>query len=107
MDEQGYVVIENFLTPDEIDELKEAGRTLCRDAPQEDRKTFSAANNSNAQNKEKYFLESGDKVRYFFEEGAIGPDGELLVDPDIALNKVSLIIGKILKITHCLVCCLR
>jgi phytanoyl-CoA hydroxylase len=40
------------------------------------------------QSKDEYFIESGDKVRYFFESGAIGDKGELLVDPLLALNKV-------------------
>uniref|UniRef100_A0A336MM23 CSON001839 protein n=1 Tax=Culicoides sonorensis TaxID=179676 RepID=A0A336MM23_CULSO len=35
-----------------------------------------------------YFLESGDKVRYFYESNALSPKGELLVDPIFALNKV-------------------
>lgn len=53
------------------------------------RKIFSTVNNENRQAKETYFIESGDKVRYFFEEDAIGEKGELLVDPMSALNKVA------------------
>lgn len=40
------------------------------------------------QNKDKYFLESGDKIRYFLETGAVGDDGKLKVDRSRALNKV-------------------
>lgn len=40
------------------------------------------------QNKNKYFLDSADKISYFFEEKAVGENGELLVDPDVSLNKI-------------------
>ncbi|CAH2015784.1 unnamed protein product [Acanthoscelides obtectus] len=40
------------------------------------------------QNKDRYFLESGDKISYFYEQGAIGPNGELLVEPHLSLNKI-------------------
>lgn len=49
---------------------------------------FDTVNHSDAQSKDKYFLESGDKVRYFHESNALSPKGELLVDPIFALNKV-------------------
>lgn len=40
------------------------------------------------QRKDKYFLDSSDKVSYFFEGGAVDENGELLVEPKIALNKM-------------------
>lgn len=58
------------------------------EAPQANRKTFNTLDHESAQSKETYFMESGDKVRYFFEDGAIGENGELVVDPMVALNKV-------------------
>lgn len=78
--------MDDFLTPDEVTELMAAGRALSMEAPQEGRKVFST--NSESQNKDTYFIESSDKVRYFFETNALGAQGELLVDPTIALNKV-------------------
>ncbi|XP_036213417.2 uncharacterized protein Phyhd1 isoform X3 [Bactrocera oleae] len=96
LNQNGFVVIEDFLTPSEIDELYLAGRALCLDAPQENRKVFSTVNQKDAHSKETYFLDSGDKVRFFFEEGAFGENGELLVDPMIALNKV----GHYLHVQH-------
>lgn len=90
MEANGYAVIEDFLKPDEIEQLLEAGKKLCLEAPQEDRKVFSGVNSDKAQSREKYFIESGDKVRYFFEEGAIDEKGELKLDPLNALNKVSI-----------------
>lgn len=90
--QNGFAVIENFLSVDEILAIFEAGQKLCIDAPKEDRKIFSAdrQEKKSAQNREEYFLNSSDKIRYFFEDGALDDNGELLVDPLIALNKVKL-----------------
>ncbi len=35
-----------------------------------------------------YFLASGGEIRFFLEEGALGPDGRLRVPKDRALNKI-------------------
>nr|XP_023018792.1 phytanoyl-CoA dioxygenase domain-containing protein 1-like [Leptinotarsa decemlineata] len=39
-------------------------------------------------NKSKYFIDSSDKISYFFESGAFDPNGELLVAPELYLNKI-------------------
>lgn len=40
------------------------------------------------QNKDQYFIDSGNKVSYFFESEALEDDGKLKVHPRVALNKV-------------------
>lgn len=84
-------MIEDFLTTDEIAAIYEAGRKLCTEAPRDERIVFSASRleAKSAQNREEYFLNSSDKIRYFFEDGALDDSGNLLVDPLIALNKAS------------------
>ncbi|GLV42703.1 Phytanoyl-CoA dioxygenase domain containing 1 [Carabus blaptoides fortunei] len=85
--QDGYVVLEDFLRPEEVEELYSEGQHLIDTMPeQSERVVFSTTDAT--QSKERYFLESGDKVRYFYEAGAIGPDGALQVDKNLAVNKV-------------------
>lgn len=82
-DQDGYVVLEDFLTPAEVEALRAEGDALARGVPPEERKSVFAD-----QGRDEYFLNSGDKVAYFYEKGALGEDGALLVEPHLALNKV-------------------
>lgn len=82
-DRDGYMVFEDFYSPEEIDEMLKAGRDFPFQAPKEDRCTFQTETRN-----QKYFLESGDKIRFFFESGALGPNNELLVPEQYSLNKV-------------------
>ena len=36
----------------------------------------------------RYFMESGDKIRFFLEEGAVAADGKLTVPIERAINKI-------------------
>ncbi|CRL07151.1 CLUMA_CG020144, isoform A [Clunio marinus] len=84
----GYVVLEDFYSSEEVAEMLTAGRNLCFEAPKEERKVFSTTSPESSQNRDKYFIESGDKIRYFFESGAVGKNNEILVPEAFALNKV-------------------
>lgn len=90
-EENGFAVIDGFLTADEIAEVYAAGRSLYKNAPAKDRKLFmtSRSGEHSAIYRDNYFIESSNKIHYFFENDALGEDGELIVDPAIALNKVS------------------
>lgn len=83
----GYVVLDDFLTAEEVEELRAAGNELVQNIPQETHKALFSTTDAQ-QSKDKYFLDSSDKVSYFFEASAVGENGELLVDSKIALNKV-------------------
>lgn len=52
------------------------------------RAIFTTTSAESEQNKNKYFLDSADKISYFYEEKAVGPKGELLVEPHLSLNKI-------------------
>ncbi|XP_056634033.1 phytanoyl-CoA dioxygenase domain-containing protein 1 homolog isoform X1 [Diorhabda sublineata] len=86
---EGFAVIEHLFSPEEVEEMKNEAKKLINTMPGESKRTiFSTTNSESQQNKDKYFLESGDKISYFFEEGALGANGELLVEPEYSLNKI-------------------
>ncbi|XP_035430850.1 phytanoyl-CoA dioxygenase domain-containing protein 1 homolog [Spodoptera frugiperda] len=89
MQEDGYVVLEDFLSPSECDEMVAAGTEFTKNLPpKEQRIIFSTVDSEKKQLQDEYFLNSNDSISYFFEASAVGPDGELTVDPSISLNKV-------------------
>lgn len=45
----GYLVLDDFYSEDEIDEMLNAGRDFCSQAPKEERRVFSAVDSSTAQ----------------------------------------------------------
>ena len=83
----GFLVLEGFATP-EICALMRARVEDLIEAfdPDENRVAFSAAGQSHAA--EDYFRGSGDKVRFFVEEGAVAADGGLDRPKARAVNKI-------------------
>ncbi|RZB40092.1 phytanoyl-CoA dioxygenase domain-containing protein 1 -like, partial [Asbolus verrucosus] len=85
----GYVVLEGFLTEKEVNEMVTESENLIKNMPEESHRTvFSSADSKSQQDKDKYFLDSSDKISYFYEADALGPNGELKVDPNLSLNKI-------------------
>lgn len=85
----GYLLVENFLSQEECDQLRSSAFDIVDEADfsQHPVITFGTSKEQN-HSKTDYFLTSGDKVRFFFEEGAIDHDGKLTLDPKVALNKI-------------------
>lgn len=87
---EGYLLIEGFLTAEECEYLKTRAWDIVNQADFDKHPlvTFNTKSTAQRHTKTDYFLTSGDKVRFFFEEGALDQDGKLTMDPKLALNKM-------------------
>jgi len=84
---RGYLVLEGFASESECDELRARAEQLVQEFdPAEVVSIFS----THEQNRltDEYFLTSGDKIRFFFEENAFNPDGTLKYQKEKSINKI-------------------
>ncbi|KAK1884158.1 Phytanoyl-CoA dioxygenase domain containing protein 1 [Dissostichus eleginoides] len=92
--EEGYVVLDGLLTPQECDELRQRMGDMVEemDVPQHCRTTFSTNHDeqlkTQMQGNADYFITSGDKIRFFFEKGVFDDKGDFIVPKQRSLNKV-------------------
>ncbi len=90
----GYLVIEDHLSAQECDGLRERAFQIIEEADlsQHPMTTFTTVADDKdkaAQTRSNYFITSGDKIRFFFEEGATDKDGKLKdIMPKEAMNKI-------------------
>jgi len=83
--------VEDFLTSDEVDSLRQGCKKLVDDMdPNVHKGVFKGdATNSDKQTNDIYFLESNDKIRFFFETDAFDEkSGQLKLDKHASLNKI-------------------
>ena len=84
--ENGYLVLENFLQDETVAKLKAKMSDIIKTFDlSSNRSIFTTKEQSRAT--DEYFLESGDKIRFFWEENAFN-NGEFTQSPDLCINKV-------------------
>jgi phytanoyl-CoA hydroxylase len=86
-DRDGFLVLREFVDIVSCDRLRTRALELVRDF--DPRGMFSIFS-TREQNRlsDDYFLESGDKIRFFFEEDAFLPDGSLKQSREKSINKI-------------------
>jgi len=83
----GFLVLEDFVTAEACDALRARAEELVRDFdPTGIVSIFSTREQTRTS--DDYFLESGDKIRFFFEENAFNPDGTLKQSKERSINKI-------------------
>jgi len=82
----GFLVIENFVTSVACDRLRQRAEELVRDFDPSVVSVFSTDEQKHIS--DDYFLNSGDKIRFFFEEGAFTETGALKQSKELSINKV-------------------
>lgn len=86
-DRDGFLALEGFVEAADCQALIERAAELVEGFdPQAEHGIFSTADQTHA--RERYFRESGDKIRFFLEPDACDASGRLRVDKARALNKI-------------------
>ena len=86
-DADGYLLLEDFVPAEDCERLRaRALELVAAFDPTEHRTVFSTTSVAHAA--AEYFESSGDKIRFFFEEGAFDAAGNLRQDKALSINKI-------------------
>jgi phytanoyl-CoA hydroxylase len=83
----GFLVLKDFVDPNECNRLRERAETLVRHFDPSGLISIFSTHEQNRTTDE-YFLTSGEQVRFFFEEHAFNRDGTLKQSKEQSINKI-------------------
>lgn len=87
--DEGFLVLPDFVPADKCLELRDRAMFLAEKlVPSPEEATIFTADSDAKHAADTYFLESGDKIRCFFEKDAFDASGALRSEPHLSLNKL-------------------
>ena len=85
--EQGFLVLENAFSKNEIASVKNAALGIVADFDIDRHRTVFKTTDNDA-GRDDYFFDSAESVHCFLEEGALDAGGELIRPKELAINKI-------------------